>query len=403
MGSSRTGRAGTDQRILIIGGGVAGVEAALTLGIAMPESTITLLTRSPVLRLVLNLVYVPFGVPASGVELQLQEALAPVGCCALRIGGVARVRTKEHRVELTDGSELDWDVLVLAPGTVPAGTNGRRLRTQVDAERLRSELERFEADPTRTSVVIRVLPDNAWSAPAYELAFLTDAWFRAIGRRESVDLTVASCEHEPLHLLGPDPAAVVAGELDRRSVHVLHDVPHERIGAVCGDVTVDIGGVRAARIRGAGRRGPDGFFPTDAFARIAPDVFVVGDASAFPLKAGFAAGWQARRVLTAIGGDVQRLGARTDGVPHDELEYQMDLGDSTLVVRLDADGCMLDGRSCESSAELCQAPPDKLRGTLIRQELIHGPALLSMSERYRRATDVQSRLHHIASGAYGDL
>ena len=50
------------QRIVIVGGGIAGVEAALTMARGLPDATVTLVSEREVLDVIPNLVFVPFGV-----------------------------------------------------------------------------------------------------------------------------------------------------------------------------------------------------------------------------------------------------------------------------------------------------------------------------------------------------
>jgi NADH dehydrogenase FAD-containing subunit len=64
------------RRILVIGGGIAGVESALTLARGLEGDRVTLLTHSEVLRVMPDLVYVPTGVAAHRIEVPLRELLA---------------------------------------------------------------------------------------------------------------------------------------------------------------------------------------------------------------------------------------------------------------------------------------------------------------------------------------
>jgi NADH dehydrogenase FAD-containing subunit len=383
------------MRIVVVGGGIAGVEAVLALAATLPGARIVLLTRSPVLRILPNLVYVPFGVPAEQVDIDLEATLAGHDHCEVTYGSVSEVDADRRVVVLTDGRRIPWDALVAAPGTIPDPTSGRRLRSLADAEELRDELEVLAAAPWASDVVIRVLPDSSWSAPAYELAFLADVWLRAVDRREEVDLVVVTDEREPFELLGPEPVQAVDDELSMRSIEVMRGMQPQRIEMIDGDLVVDVGGLDAARIRGIPGRSSSGFYETDDSCRVARDVYVVGDAAGFPIKAGFATAWQARRVAHALGGDMDRLGEETDGIPHDELEYQMDLGGSTLAVRLHAESFMVGTGLRPARVELRHGPPDKLRGTLLRDQLFGAGIRSRVADRYRRIIDTRTHLADI--------
>ncbi|MCZ4495852.1 MAG: hypothetical protein JWM25_435, partial [Thermoleophilia bacterium] len=109
------------------------------------------------------------------------------------------------------------------------------------------------------------------------------------------------------------------------------------------------------------------------------------------VKAAFVTAWQARRVLADLGGNLERLGSSTDGVPHDTVIYEMDLGGETLVVRLAADDLMIGAQLRPAEVSLEPAVPDKLRGLLTRALLLQGHEG-SAAARLDRALQVRRHL-----------
>jgi sulfide:quinone oxidoreductase len=355
-------------RVAIIGGGIAGVEAALTIALGHPDARVTLLARSPMLRVAPNLVYIPFGVDADLIDVRLDVRLPQFGI-KLLIADVAAVDVSTSTTQLRGGRELTWDALVLAPGSVPSSAAGLRLRTLADAQTLRTRLEELLDAHWPTSMAIRILPDSTWPAPAYELAFLTDAWLRSHDRRDDVDLFVITEDSAPFQFLGADPPPHLAREMQLRGISMVSGVPGPRIEGIDADLTIDVGGLAAARVRGM-HTGPDGFYVTDTECRMDNGVYVVGDAGSSKVKAAFVAAWQARRVLADLGGDVERLGTATDGVPHDQVVYEMDLGGETMAVRLAADDLIIGPQLRPAAVSLHPTLPDKLRGLLMRALLL---------------------------------
>jgi hypothetical protein len=291
-----------------------------------------------------------------------------------------------------DGTVRAWDAIVLAPGTVPSETSGLRLRTATDAALIEAAIAKAVEVPWSSTVMVRVLPGSDWSAPAYEFAFLLDAWLRGQALREQVEVVVVTDEYEPFELLGAEPVAFVREELARRGIALVAGVQPQRVEELDGDVTIDVGGIAARRLRGVDHLMRDEFYATDAHGRIAPDAFVVGDAARLRIKAGMVASWQARQVAMALGGDLDRLGTSTDGIPHEELEYQMDLGAMTLVARLDARSMLLGTGLRPARVHVREGVPDKLRGTLTRSLLIGDR--MTPTERFHTTLQVQDFLTH---------
>ncbi len=358
------------SHVVIVGGGIAGVESALTLRSTLPHAQITLIVRTPTLRIRPNLVYVALGDPGTDHEVPLTSTTLPG--IDIRVDEATAIDRDKQRVTLVSGDHVPYDTLVLAPGTTPRSSSGMRLRTLQDATRLRDELINLLHHPRPLhGVVIRDLPEDNWSPPAYEMAFLIDGWLRAHSMRSRITVTVATCARTPLTTFGPHVAEEIQRQLDARGIERIMGVPPGRIEDIQDDLVIDVGGFSAVRMAGEPPARGTGFFPTDQHGQVAPNIYVVGDAADVPFKGGFTASWQARRVARALGGNMRQLGASIDGIPIDEYEYQMDLYGRILVVRMSTAGLTtLLGMPRAIHLDVIDGRPVKLRGTLVRELLV---------------------------------
>lgn len=360
------------SRVLVVGGGIAGIETALWLSRGLPDVRVGVVSRWPELRILPHLVYVPFGMPAGRLDVPLAEPLTPYGIEVIE-ASVSRIAMDRNRVVLADGRELDYDVLVVAPGAEsPATRDGCSLRTLDDALHLRRALEHLRDRP-RPTVLLAVSEDNAWTAPAYELAMLLGTWRRMIGHAH-LDVVLATPESQPFDLFSIDASDLVGERLRHHGIETLYGTPTERMDDFDADLVVRFDTLHARQLPGLPDADENHFYRVDAHGRVAPDVYVVGDAASTAYKAAFATSWQARRVLDTLGGSSAELAERVGAVPVHESEYQMDLGDRTLHVRFNADTHFLDPfLDPRATVWTSEQIPDKLEGTLVK-ELVLGDA-----------------------------
>jgi hypothetical protein len=368
------GERNTMRRIIVIGSGIGGAEAAATLATTVPDARITLVGPSPDINLLPNLVYVPFGMQPAAVRVPLAAALEPwsVEC---RVDSVDSIDTFERTVSMASGQLDFYDDLIVATGLVPPRHAANRLRTLDDALHVRSALASVSTPRRRTTIAIRVMPGCSWTGPAYEFALLLQAWLVASGSARTTRVVLATEELAPLSMFGFDASSIVSDRLAASGIELLAGMPAGRFDQLESDLAIDFGDTVARRMHGLPPVGADGFYETDAHGKVADHAWIVGDAGSIPYKGAFATAWQSQQVALELGGDLTLLGPDIDGVPLGQCEYQMDLAGSTLRVRFDAASHFLGTHAdVRATVDVDAAPPQKLHGTLVRRMLEHAIA-----------------------------
>jgi sulfide:quinone oxidoreductase len=296
------------MKVVIAGGGVAALEAALALRVlASDRVDVELVAPEPLFWYRPLSVAEPFG-GSSTPHYDLAQLAAAAGA-TFSLGSVARVHADRHVVVTAAGAELAYDALLLAVGTVPkAGIEGAlTFRGPADVDALRALLDGVHADGQR--VAFAVPWGAAWALPLYELALMSAAALAARG--SAAEVCVVTPEEEPLQLFGREASDAMRGLLAERHVALytsaypvghtggwLRVVPHANVAA---DRVVALPRLVGPAIAGVPRTS-DGFVPVDAHGRVvgAPDVYAAGDVTAFPVKQGGLAAQQADAAAEAI-------------------------------------------------------------------------------------------------------
>jgi sulfide:quinone oxidoreductase len=358
-------------RVLIAGGGVAGLETLLALrSLAGDRVDITIL--APELKFV-NLamsVEQPFKVQR-GLGLRLEDTAAELGA-HWHHGALDRVEHHKHRAVSTDDDELPYDMLVLALGAHPTrewhseqvltyhgGRDGPNFRW------LLHQLREGKVDK-----VAFVKPGGAsWPLPLYDLALMTAADCAAHDR-SGVELSLITPEEEPLGIFG-NTASVAIRRLLAESRVTLHTSSYG-VPSSAGWLDISPGDrslaadriVTEPRLVGPSLRGipsgREGFIDTDAHGRVpgVDDVFAAGDATTFPVKQGGLAAQQADAVAEAIAASV---GADIDPQPfRPVLRGVLLTGGPARYLRADISGAA--GDDSIVSGEALWWPPNKLCG-----------------------------------------
>jgi sulfide:quinone oxidoreductase len=296
--------------VLIAGGGVAALEAALALrALAEERVSVELLAPEPFFWYRPLAVLEPFHTGRVG-HFALSELAAAAGA-TFTLGGLASVEP-ERRVATTEaGALVPYDLLLIAAGADPvtAIPGALTFRGPADTERIERLLGEL-ADGAVSSVAFVVPPGTGWTLPVYELALMTAAWAAQHASQE-VAVGIVTPEAEPLQLFGPEASGAVRALLDSHHVglhcdtHALEARDGELLLAPEGSLEVDrvVAGpsLRGRRIEGI-PQDADGFIDVDAHCRVVGvnGVFAAGDATAFPVKQGGIAAQQALAAAESI-------------------------------------------------------------------------------------------------------
>jgi sulfide:quinone oxidoreductase len=299
-------------RVVVAGGGVAGIEALLTLqAVAGDRVELTLADAEP------DFVYRPMKVaepfargraarhPIAGIA---RDAGARLGADA-----VTAVDADARIAHTARGEALPYDALLLATGAraVPAYEHALTWDDRAGPDRLGGLLRDIEEGHVRRLAFV-VPPGPGWPLPAYELALMTArmAWDAQTG----LQITLVTPEAAPLAIFGPRATAAVSADLQAAGVgfHGGSCVEIEKGRAAV--VVVRPGSRRIAvdrvvalpRLLGRAPSGVPaderGFVAVDAQCKVTglDHVWAAGDGIAFPVKFGGLAAEQADAAAEAI-------------------------------------------------------------------------------------------------------
>ena len=299
-----------DSRVLIAGGGVAALEAALALqALAGDRATVELLAPEPQLWYRPLAVAEPFGL-GKVQHFELSKLARDAGA-TFTLGELSSVDEARHIAYTSPGDAVPYSMLLIACGAVPrpAVRGALTFRGPADTGKIEELLAEIEAGIVRR-IVFAVPAGAGWTLPAYELALMTAAWVQA-RPVDRVALSIVTAEDAPLQLFGGEASDAVRRLLETSDIAV-----HTRAYAVearPGELLLIGGGivptdrvVALPRLQGPWIGGVpqtyDGFVPTDAHGRVTgmPDVYAAGDITTFTVKQGGIAAQQAEAAAEAI-------------------------------------------------------------------------------------------------------
>ena len=292
-------------RVVVAGGGVAGLEAILALrDLAGDRVALTLV--SPEREFVFRPMSVatPFS-RGHAARHPLAAAAQHAGADLVR-ARVTAVDPGERQVVLDDGDRLAYDALLVAVGarSEPALRHALTWTPETDHELFGGLLRDLE-EGYAASVGFIVPPVVAWPLPVYELALMT-AW-EARGMGADVDVTIYTPEDAPLALFGTAASEALRAELDEVGVRIVTGArveDAERGLVVGGRPLASQRAVSLPRAVGPALPGlpadDSGFIPADGHGKVLDAVWVAGDAMAFPVKQGGLAAQEADAAAEAI-------------------------------------------------------------------------------------------------------
>ena len=296
-------------KVVIVGGGFAGLEAMLALrALAEERVAVELLAPDPEFLYRPLAVAQPFGL--SRIHRFPLGPLAERSGAHFQQGALTAVDPPARSVQTAQGDALPYDALVVACGarTSEAVPGALTFRGPEDVARFRELVEQIESGKVRR--VAFVLPAGvSWPLPLYELALLTASQVRPARARP--EITLVTPETGPLAVFGTSASNLVRRLLDKQDVrlaterHALRyaDGSLALVGAeeMAVDAVVALPFLRGPYLSGL-PHDADGFIEVDDQGRVknAPGVYAVGDVTAFPVKQGGLATQQADVVAETI-------------------------------------------------------------------------------------------------------
>ena len=359
------------HRVVVAGGGVAGLEALLALhALAGDRVELTLVSPTP------DFVYRPLAVAepfALGHQRRtpLAHATRTTGAAFVQ-APLTAVDAAAKTVKLGDGQELTYDALVLATGAIaePAYTSGNVFTwdDSRDVEAVGGLLRDLEEGYSHHLAIV-IPPGPGWPLPAYELALLISSDARGMGM--DPEITLVTPERAPLAIFGPRAVEVVTAELEHAGVKVelsayaeIDPGPPRAIVMRPSNRRLEASRILALpRLRGRTPDGipadPDGFISVDAHGRVAgvAGVWAAGDGIDFPVKFGGLAAEQADAAAADIAADAGAVVERKPFRP--VLRGRLLTGSGPRYMRYDASGG--DGEG-EATTHTLWWPPGKING-----------------------------------------
>jgi sulfide:quinone oxidoreductase len=308
--------AGDRYRVVVAGGGIAGLETVLALReLAGDRVAVTLLAPTTEFVYRPQAVREPFALgPADRYDLcEMADDLG----AELVVDRLSWIDPAGRMAHTSAGHALAFDALVVAVGARMLARHP--LALTIDPERIDDQLhgliQDVESGDVR-SIAFIVPAGRTWLLPPYELALMTAQ--RAYDAQTRVQVSVVTSEDEPLGVFGKGASTGVKRLLDDAGIEVVPTASVQMPSAGRITVTTSASPLRADRVvampelHGPPVRGlPAGahsLIPIDPYCRVRglEDVYAAGDATDYPIKHG---GVSAQQGVTAAYGIAARAGA----------------------------------------------------------------------------------------------
>jgi sulfide:quinone oxidoreductase len=309
-----TGHEDDRLEVVIVGGGVAGLEAAFALKELTGDRVSTTLL-APVDEFVYRPMAVgePFSAGWSR-RYPLAPLVAEAGARLVQ-DAVAEVDTERRLVHTAATGALAYDALIVCPGAF--AHQRYEHATSVDDARMDEVLHGLVQDVEEGYVkrlAIVIPAPMPWPLPAYELALMCSE--RAWEMQNEMCVTVLTPEEAPLGVFGREASVAFGQLLTERRVEVVTsaycEMPKTKTVEIHpSGMTREFDRVVALpELRGPGLTGlphdRNGFIPIDEYGRVreVEHVWAAGDATDFPIKHGGVAAQLADTVAQSIASEL---------------------------------------------------------------------------------------------------
>ncbi len=305
--------------MLIVGGGVGGVEAMVALHDLCGDRA-AIVVHAPRREFLYRPLAVtePFGV-GEVLKFDLQQLTERCGA-SFSLDSIVSVDTDGQRVTTHDGNGVDYDYLIVASGarmlwTVP----GAATFWGVSDEGASVDVVRELQAGALRKVVFTMPAGLGWPLPIYELALLAAAQLNDADA-PSAELRIVTPEDAPLQLFGVGASEQMGQLLAERGIGIVTGASPVKFengqldiapgNSIEADAVVSAPSFKGRPVEGV-PHDEDGFIPIDehSLVRGLQNVFAVGDVTSFPVKQGGIATQQAdaaAEVIAAqIGGQVE--------------------------------------------------------------------------------------------------
>ncbi len=314
------GQSQGDFKVVIVGGGVAGLEGALALrALGGERASVTLVAPNRELIYRPMTVREPFGY-ALARRYPLDEIARDIGVelCVERFRSLDPAR---NVMRTSTGQRFPYDALLLALGA----RRSERFKHTVtlDDSRMDDQLHGLiqDVEGGYARRLAFIVPSRMpWPLPIYELALMTAA--RGFDANLDLSLTIVTPEDAPLAIFGSAVSTEVARRLEARGIRVLtsarcevdqpgHLLIHPGPRELRADRIVALPELYGPSVPGVPTDSEGGFIPVDAHAKVRrlEQVYAAGDATDFAIKHGGIAAQQADVAASSIaalaGADVE--------------------------------------------------------------------------------------------------
>ena len=305
----------TNPKVLVLGGGFAGLESAFYLRYKLDDKVdLTLVSAEDHFLFKPNTIYIPFGEDPDKSKIYLDKPTRRRDIEFIQ-AEVKAIDPENKLVEL-ENRKLGYDFLIVAtgagmrPGEIPGfKEHALAVWTPDQMLQLRGAFERLvktAREGKRQKLLFLVPPNNRCSGPLYEIVMMTDTWLRRQKVREQIEITWTTFEEGFIQAFGPRLNTVVSDEFEERGIHGLRGfvvtavepgvVEYQNSERREYDLLVSFPPYVAARQFPALPIDDRGFIRVEADSRRVKghaDLFAVGDAADFPIQQAFLALLQA--------------------------------------------------------------------------------------------------------------